>query len=233
LPDQATSIAIQPDGRIVIAGSTQFALNGSTGSDFAAVRLNADGSLDTTFGGIGAPVVNAGQAFSWTVQRFFTDLDSDVLTYTMTQADGSALPAGLTFTPAPANGAGAALSGAVASGTGDLALRLTATDPYGAKASQYFVLDVVDALAPPDDGDTFAFADGFGAAMVTGFTAGDASGDVLDLSALTNPEWTDFADIAARTTDVDGNAVIDLGAGNSITLVGVTAASLTADDFNL
>jgi len=189
--------------------------------------------LDTTFGGIGSPVVNAGQSFSWTVQRFIVDADTDPLTYTMTRADGSPLPAGLTFTGAPPNAAGAALSGMVAAGTGDLALRLTATDPYGAEASQYFVLDVVDPLAPPDDGDTFAFGDGFGSAMVTGFTAGAASGDVLDLSGLTNPEWTNFADIVALTTQVGDNALIDLGNGNTITLVGVTASSLTADDFNL
>jgi len=221
-----TCIVIQPDGRIVVGGSTQFALNGSTGMDFAAVRLNPDGSLDTTFGGIGTPVANAGQQFSWTVQRFIADADTDPLIYTMAQADGSPLPAGLTFT-------GTALNGAVAAGTGDLALRLTATDPYGAEASQYFVLDVIDPLAPPDDGDTFAFDDGFGQAMVTGFTAGDSSGDVLDLSGLTNPEWTDFADIMALTTQVDSNAVIDLGHGNTITLVGVTASNLTADDFRL
>jgi uncharacterized delta-60 repeat protein len=233
LPDQATSLAIQADGRIVVAGSTQFALNGSTGTDFAAVRLNSDGSLDTTFGGIGSPVVNAGQSFSWTVQRFIVDADADVLTYTMTRADGSALPAGLTFTPAPQNGAGAALNGTVAPGTGDLALRLTATDPSGARASQYFVLDVNDALAPPDDGHTFVFTDGFGSAAISGFAAGDLSGDVIDLSAMTNPEWTDFADIVARTTQVDAHTLIDLGNGNSIILVGVTAASLTADDFNL
>jgi uncharacterized delta-60 repeat protein len=228
-----TSIAIQPDGRIVVAGSTQFGLNGSTGADFAAVRLNPDGSLDTTFGGIGAPVVTAGQQFSWTVQRFIADADTDTLTYSMTRADGSPLPAGLTFTGPLPTGAGGALSGTIAAGTGDLALRLTASDPYGAEASQYFVLHVNDPLAPLDDGDTFAFDDGFGEAMVTGFTAGDASGDVLDLSGLTNPEWTDFADILARTTDGDVGALIDLGDGNTITLVGVTKSSLTADDFDL
>jgi len=228
-----TSIAIQPDGRIVVGGSTQFALNGSTGQDFAVVRLNPDGSFDTTFGGIGSPVVTAGQQFSWTVQRFIADADTDTLTYSMTKADGSPLPAGLTFTGPQPTGSGGALSGTIAAGTGDLALRLTATDPYGAEASQYFVLHVNDPLAPPDDGETFAFDDGFGQAMVTGFTAGDASADVLDLSGLTNPEWTDFADIMALTTQVGDNALIELGDGNSITLIGVTKASLTADDFHL
>nr|AXL06016.1 delta-60 repeat domain-containing protein [uncultured bacterium] len=226
--DQAFSVAVQTDGRIVIGGYASF---GASGSDFAAVRLNADGSLDTSFGGIGSPVVNAGQPFSWTVQRFFADADGDALTYTMTMADGSPLPAWATFTT---NISGiTALSGIVPTGTGDLALRLTATDSAGASAEQYFVLHVNDALAPPDDGDTFAFDDEFGSAMVTGFTAGDGSGDVLDLSGLTNPDWADFADIMARTTQVGDHAVVDLGNGNSITLVGVTASSLTADDFEL
>lgn len=40
-----TSIAIQPNGKIVVAGGD--------GACFAAARLNSNGSLDTTFGGIG------------------------------------------------------------------------------------------------------------------------------------------------------------------------------------
>ncbi|MFM7739828.1 MAG: delta-60 repeat domain-containing protein, partial [Planctomycetota bacterium] len=44
--DQGYSVTIQPDGKIVLAGSTH---NGSNW-DFALVRYNADGSLDTSFG---------------------------------------------------------------------------------------------------------------------------------------------------------------------------------------
>jgi uncharacterized delta-60 repeat protein len=221
--DFVHGIALQADGKIVVVGSGSL---GGAGSDAAVVRLNSDGSLDTSFGGVGAPIVDAGQPFSWSVQRFFDDADSDNLTYTMGMADGAPLPAGLAFT-------GTALTGAVPLGAGNLALRLTATDPAGASASQYFVLRVNDPSAPPDDGDTFAFANGFGSAVVTGFTPGDAAGDVLDLSVLSNPDWHDFAQIAALTIQDGPNAVIDLGNGNTITLVGVTASSLTADDFNL
>jgi len=46
--DVATSIAIQTDGRIVVAGYSDNSL-GVT--DFALVRYNADGSLDSTVGG--------------------------------------------------------------------------------------------------------------------------------------------------------------------------------------
>jgi uncharacterized delta-60 repeat protein len=44
--DQAYSVAIQPDGRIVVAGLSLVGAN----DDFAVVRYNSDGSLDGTFG---------------------------------------------------------------------------------------------------------------------------------------------------------------------------------------
>ena len=47
--DRAYGVAVQPDGRIVVAGETS---NGSN-FDFAVARLNADGSLDTSFDGDG------------------------------------------------------------------------------------------------------------------------------------------------------------------------------------
>ena len=46
LADVAKAVAIQADGRIVVAGQSQSA----SGTDFAVARYNADGSLDTSFG---------------------------------------------------------------------------------------------------------------------------------------------------------------------------------------
>jgi uncharacterized delta-60 repeat protein len=43
--DFALALALQPDGRIVLAGYSS-----NQGNNFAAVRYNADGSLDTSFG---------------------------------------------------------------------------------------------------------------------------------------------------------------------------------------
>ncbi len=43
--DQAYAVAVQPNGKIVAAG---YSYNGSN-NDFAVVRYNADGSLDTSF----------------------------------------------------------------------------------------------------------------------------------------------------------------------------------------
>ena len=47
--DFANSVAIQPNGKIVVAGTT-YARGWYTSDDFAVARYNTDGSLDTTFG---------------------------------------------------------------------------------------------------------------------------------------------------------------------------------------
>ncbi len=50
--DLANSVAIQPDGKIVAAGKSWI----NTDYEFALVRLNSNGSLDTTFNGTGKVV---------------------------------------------------------------------------------------------------------------------------------------------------------------------------------
>jgi uncharacterized delta-60 repeat protein len=53
----ATAALVMSGGQIVLTG---FANPGATGQDFAAARLNADGSLDTTFGAAGKATVDFG-----------------------------------------------------------------------------------------------------------------------------------------------------------------------------
>jgi uncharacterized delta-60 repeat protein len=48
--DSARSVIQQSDGKLVVAG---YAINGDENNDFALVRYNTDGSLDTTFNGTG------------------------------------------------------------------------------------------------------------------------------------------------------------------------------------
>ncbi len=52
--DQAYAVTIQPDGKILVAGNSY---NGSN-MDFAVIRLNTDGSLDTNFSGDGKVMVD-------------------------------------------------------------------------------------------------------------------------------------------------------------------------------
>ncbi|MDQ4097109.1 MAG: hypothetical protein M3144_04485, partial [Actinomycetota bacterium] len=54
--DEAFAVALEPDGRIVVAGDTY---EGST-SHAALARFNADGTLDSSFGGDGTVVVPMG-----------------------------------------------------------------------------------------------------------------------------------------------------------------------------
>jgi len=54
--DEGHSIAIQDDGKIIVAGMTSSMNN----ADFAVVRYNPNGSLDTTFRGTGKAMVDFG-----------------------------------------------------------------------------------------------------------------------------------------------------------------------------
>lgn len=54
--DSATSVAVLPDGDVVVAGSSY----GPTGSDFVAVRYNPDGSRDSSFGRGGVVLTDFG-----------------------------------------------------------------------------------------------------------------------------------------------------------------------------
>ena len=75
--DLANAVAIQADGRIVVAGSSGV----GSGSTFALARYNSDGSLDTSFDGDGRVFVN----FSF---------GTDVARAVAIQADGRIVVAG-------------------------------------------------------------------------------------------------------------------------------------------
>jgi uncharacterized delta-60 repeat protein len=78
--DGANSVAIQADGKIVAAGNSS---NNSTDSDFAVVRYNTDGTLDTSFGGTGKVVTPIGSS------------SFDSAASVAIQADGKIVAAGL------------------------------------------------------------------------------------------------------------------------------------------
>src|SRR5262245_33170375 len=65
--DRAGSIALQPDGKILVGGGTNF--RAEAPEDLSLVRYNPDGSLDPSFGNGGiASVRNGGNAISVLVQ---------------------------------------------------------------------------------------------------------------------------------------------------------------------
>ena len=84
-----------------------------------------------------------------------------------------------------------------------------------------------DTLTGSSGSDKFVFAQPIGHDTIYNF---DVASDHLDLIGFAG--ITSLADVLARTTtDANGNAVITIGDGSSITLVGVDAASLTAANF--
>jgi uncharacterized delta-60 repeat protein len=80
--DTANALAIQADGRIVAAGQTTL----SASSDFALVRYNADGSLDTSFDGDGK------------VTTDFAASSYDFANAVAIQADGKIIAVGVSAT---------------------------------------------------------------------------------------------------------------------------------------
>src|SRR6202011_624137 len=139
-------------------------------------------------------------------------------------------PAALTITPA-ATFMGAMLLGVTESWT----------NPDGSTASA-FIMDNVEAYAPgapifavssndtltgAGGNDLFVFGQRIGNDTIYNF---NAASDKIDLIGFTHA--SSFGDIQANLADdAIGNAMITLGAGQSITLHGVDAASLTAGDF--
>jgi uncharacterized delta-60 repeat protein len=58
LADEASAIALQPDGKIVVVGEAKTGAANSGSGDYAIARLAADGSLDATFSGDGKVLVS-------------------------------------------------------------------------------------------------------------------------------------------------------------------------------
>jgi Ca2+-binding RTX toxin-like protein len=74
--------------------------------------------------------------------------------------------------------------------------------------------------------DLFLFSIGDGADVIGDFIAGVGTDDVI---ALYGFGYTDFGDLTLG--DTGGNAVIDLGGDDQITLAGLSSTDLMADDF--
>jgi uncharacterized delta-60 repeat protein len=89
--DFARALAIQPDGKIVVAGIAGYSTTAGN-ADFLTVRYNTDGSLDTSFDGDGIVVTDFS---AWTVN------DDDYCRGLAIQPDGKIIVAGRSFVSSP------------------------------------------------------------------------------------------------------------------------------------
>jgi T1SS-143 domain-containing protein len=113
-----------------------------------------------------------------------------------------------------------------ADGSTGMATVATNVEAY-AKGSPIFAWSGDDTLTASSGNDTLVFANTIGKDVVHNF---DVAHDKIDLIGFAG--FNSFADVLAHlSNDAAGNAVITLGNGETITLAGVSAAALTADDF--
>ncbi len=86
-----------------------------------------------------------------------------------------------------------------------------------------------DKLFGGSDDNLFVFSNGDDADQVTGFQPGAGTDDRLDFSG--HSAVGSLGDVQAAATYDGVKTVIDLGGGDSVTLIGVDVADLHQDDF--
>jgi hypothetical protein len=127
--------------------------------------------------------------------------------------------------------------------TRDITITVQATDAHGASVSNDVVVTVtgidnndVFTSTTADESfiggvgnDTFVFAANMGNDVITDFTAGAGSDDVVELQGLA--AFDTYAEVLAAAVDDGTNTTITIDADNSIVLNNVLVADLHQDDF--
>jgi uncharacterized delta-60 repeat protein len=188
--DMAEALAIQPDGRIVVAGSSY--VPGDSFSSFAVVRYNTDGTLDTSFGSGGKVATNFGQDSSCGARSVAV------------QSDGKVVAAGRCL---GSQSSGAALARYNSDGTLDLSFgtngRVITTFGVGG-------FGVINSVALQGDGRIVAA--GSSAAYL-----GSSGSTVFRYNYDGSPDTSFDGDGIAVTTGFDSNGV---SAGRAVAIQG-------------
>ncbi|WP_039279437.1 putative Ig domain-containing protein, partial [Pectobacterium brasiliense] len=183
-------------------------------------------------GTIAAQSIAQGGSLNVTVPAgTFTDPDGDPLTLSATLADGTALPAWLSFNPATGTFSGTPVNGDV----GNLTIKVTATDGSSASVSTTFGLTVTNVNdAPVVSGTITAQSIAQGGSLSVTVPAGtftDPDGDTLTLSATLAdgtalPSWLSFNPATGTFSGTPSNA--DVGALSiKVTATDTTNASVS------
>jgi uncharacterized delta-60 repeat protein len=201
--DNGTSVYLQGDNKILVAGFGQSQSSPGDSYNFILSRYNADGSLDTTFD---RPALTAAatehQPLIHTLPAGrFTDPDAgDTLTYSATKSDGSALPGWLTINPTTG-----ALSGTPGDAdTGTLNLTIKATDTGGLFVTDSLTLTVANV----NDAPTGTVGVGGTATQGQTLTVSNTLADV-DVLGTISYQWQ---------SSLDGSTWTSAGSGNTLTL---------------
>ncbi|GKX46838.1 putative Ig domain-containing protein [Pectobacterium carotovorum] len=184
--------------------------NASVSTTFGLTVTNVN-DAPVVSGTIAAQSIAQGGSLNITIPAgTFTDPDGDTLTLSATLADGSALPAWLSFNPATGTFSGTPGNGDV----GNLSIRVTATDGSNASVSTTFGLTVTNVNdAPVVSGTIPAQNIAQGGSLNITIPAGtftDPDGDTLTLSATLAdgtalPSWLTFNAATGTFSGTPGN----------------------------
>jgi len=208
-------------------------LRGMNGNDF----LRGNDGNDTLDGGSGADTLygNTGDdvylvdALTDTVTEYAAEGTDEVRTTTQSFTLGANVEAVAFAGSGDFAGTGNELANSVIGGAGsDVVRGLDGDDILGGQAG----IDRLeggsgaDLLIGGSQADTFAFGSSFGQDSVADFIA--AEGDLIEFDSMV---FADFDAVLASAQDVGSDAVITSASGDTLTLEGVTIASLQASDF--
>ncbi|MBN3237588.1 tandem-95 repeat protein [Pectobacterium versatile] len=184
-------------GSLTIKVTATDGSNASVSTTFGLTVTNVN-DAPVVSGTIAAQSIAQGGSLNVTVPAgTFTDPDGDTLTLSATLADGTALPAWLSFNPATGTFSGTPASGDI----GNLTIKVTATDGSSASVSTTFSLTVTTVNeAPVVSGTIAAQSIAQGGNLNVTIPAGtftDPDGDTLTLSATLAdgtalPSWLSF-----------------------------------------
>lgn len=213
LSDQA-SLSGNGAGQIFTTDAATLDLTGVSASSIHFASSNAGG---TTF-----TVDRSETAFSVVGGPGNDILDAETLTFTQAERDsifsGSQLEVIKDTTGIYGNNIANTLT---ADTTGSLL--------SGAGGEDILIGDTgVDTMTGGADNDTFVMAPGGNADTITDFNTGAGSDDVIDLTAFDAAAAQAAVDDA---TQVGNDTLIDLGNGDTITLINVDETTLNGDDF--
>ncbi len=207
----------------------QYAINGSVINRINAAPVLSNALADVT--------VNEDSVFTWTLAaNTFIDSDAgDILSYTAKLADGSALPAWLTFDAATQT-----LSGTPGnSQVGSIDIKIIATDAVGSTAEDVFSIMVqnindVPILVASISDQTVNINTAFNFTLPTGAFVDVDAGDVLSYAAtLANgdilPSWLSFN--SANKTFTGQPTLNNAGTIEVKVLVSDAAGAQVSDNF--
>lgn len=192
--DGGYAMALQPDGKIVVGG---YAVNVSGNKDFALVRYNYDGSLDTTFNGTGKVVTD----FNGTSDRVWG---------IALQSDGKIVAAGETVSAVFPGTNDIALARYNTNGTLDTTFNLTGkvTTDHGGGANNAAYAVAISGTNIIVAG--YEAVSGNNDFMVARYTSGGLLDTTFGTLGVTTLGFSGFNDVA-RAVAIDGSSRIVVG----------------------